>query len=181
MFAASAVLVCVMLPSSGQPFKITTVSFVVSATPPAPSALVVYPSSVLALVMWKLNGTGGYPIRSIAVIYQPVTSDLDNPSWHRTFPEEVTPGLVRNQFRYLVIGLHLRIYRVFALQTQLEIYKLEPNTTYRFRVWATNKLGPGDYAEALATTSPLSRGGGNVSLFTYTAIDTSILHLIYLR
>ncbi len=42
------------------------------------------------------------------------------------------------------------------MQTQLEIYKLHPNTTYRFRVWATNKLGPGDYAEVVATTKALS-------------------------
>lgn len=62
-----------------------------AATPPPPQRLVVYPSSVVALVMWSLNGTGGYPIKSISVIYQEVTDDLDNPSWHRTFPEEVGP------------------------------------------------------------------------------------------
>ncbi len=65
-----------------------------SATPPAPTNLTVYPSSVLALVTWKLNGTGGYPIRSITVIYQHVTDDLDNPSWHRTYPEELDPTIV---------------------------------------------------------------------------------------
>jgi len=67
-----------------------------TATPPAPTNLTVYPSSVLALVTWKLNGTGGYPIRSITVIYQHVTDDLDNPSWHRTFPEELDPTIVKN-------------------------------------------------------------------------------------
>nr|CAG4646490.1 EOG090X0B8X [Macrothrix elegans] len=109
--------------------SVAQVELHVKSTPPAPISLAVYPSSLLALVMWKLNGTGGYPITSITVIYQELTDDWDNPSWHRTYPEELSP-----------------------LSTQLEIYKLHPNTTYRFRVWATNKLGPGDYAEAIATT-----------------------------
>ena len=47
------------------------------------------------------------------------------------------------------------------LQTQLNIYRLQPNTTYRFRVWATNNLGPGDYAECLTTTKLLSNDEGN--------------------
>ena len=68
--------------------------FCTLATPPAPVALMVYPSSVLALVTWKLNGTGGYPIRSITVIYQPVTDDLEDPSWHRTFPQEIAASTV---------------------------------------------------------------------------------------
>lgn len=109
--------------------SVAQVELHVKTTPPAPQRLVVYPSSVVALVMWSLNSTGGYPIKSISVIYQEVTDDPDNPSWHRTFPEEVGP-----------------------LTTQMDIYKLEPNKTYRFRVWASNKLGPGDYAEVKATT-----------------------------
>nr|CAG4641946.1 EOG090X0B8X [Eurycercus lamellatus] len=117
--------------------SIAQVELHVKTTPPAPAALLVYPSSVLALVTWKLNSTGGYPIKSITIIYQQVTEDLNNPSWHRTFPEELTPTT-----------------------TQHEIYKLDPNTTYRFRVWATNKLGPGDYAEVVATTKSIMNAEG---------------------
>nr|CAG4648150.1 EOG090X0B8X [Moina brachiata] len=109
--------------------KIAQVELHVKTTPPAPVSLTVYPSSVLALVTWKLNSTGGYPLKSITVVYQEVLDDWGNPAWHRTYPEELEPTT-----------------------TQLEIYKLQANTTYRFRVWATNKLGPGDYAEAIATT-----------------------------
>nr|CAG4643422.1 EOG090X0B8X [Ilyocryptus agilis] len=114
--------------------NIAQVELHVKTPPPAPAALVVYPSAVLVLITWKVNGTGGYPIKSVTVIYQEVTEDDPNsPSWHRTFPEEVAPNI-----------------------TQVEVYKLLPNTTYRFRVWATNKLGPGDYSEVNATTKTLS-------------------------
>nr|CAG4647306.1 EOG090X0B8X [Megafenestra aurita] len=109
--------------------NIAHVELHVKTTPPAPALMTIYPSSVLALVTWKFNSTGGYPVKSISVIYQEVTDDWNNPAWHRTFPEELSPTM-----------------------TQLEIYKLQPNTTYRFRVWATNKLGPGDYMEVIATT-----------------------------
>lgn len=34
----------------------------------------------------------------------------------------------------------------------MEVYKLEPNTTYAFRIWAVNQLGRGDIAEVTSTT-----------------------------
>lgn len=68
---------------------------IIIATPPAPAYLTVYPSSVLALVTWKLNSTGGYPIKSISVIYQEVTDDWNDPAWHRTFPEELEAAIVK--------------------------------------------------------------------------------------
>ncbi len=50
---------------------------------------------MLALVTWKLNSTGGYPIKSVSVIYQEVTDDdWNNPAWHRTYPEELKPSIV---------------------------------------------------------------------------------------
>lgn len=71
-----------------------TYQFFLTATPPAPAFVTVYPSSVLALVTWKLNSTGGYPIKSISVIYQEVNDDWNNPAWHRTYPEELAPTIV---------------------------------------------------------------------------------------
>lgn len=33
------------------------------------------------------------------------------------------------------------------MQRQVDVYHLEPNTTYTFRVWATNQLGRGEIVE----------------------------------
>lgn len=49
----------------------------------------------------------------------------------------------------------------------MEIYKLHPNTTYKFRVWAINKLGPGDYAEVMATTKDTLDNQGINQLCTH--------------
>jgi len=128
---------------------ITTISRVqlhIKTTPPSPIEMHVYSTSTLALVTWQLNGTGGYPIRFITVIYQEVTDDPNNPSWHRTYPDSVGPDI-----------------------TQLNIYRLQPNMTYRFRVWATNKLGPGDYAEYLTTTKLVSSDEVQGSHLIWTA------------
>lgn len=35
----------------------------------------------------------------------------------------------------------------FNVQRQIDVYHLEPNTTYCFRVWATNQLGRGEIVE----------------------------------
>lgn len=112
---------------------VSRVQLHIKTAPPFPASMRVYPSSTLALATWQLNGTGGYPIKFITVMYQQVTDDPNDPAWHRTYPDSVGPEI-----------------------TQLDIYKLEPNTTYRFRVWATNKLGPGDNAEYLTTTKFIS-------------------------
>jgi hypothetical protein len=61
----------------------------------------------------------------------------------------------------------------FILQTQVEIYKLHPNTTYKFRVWAINKLGPGDYAEVMATTKDTLDNQGINQLCTHSSRRTS--------
>lgn len=41
---------------------------------------------------------------------------------------------------------------VIFLQRQIDIYKLQPNTSYAFRIWATNQLGSGEITEVVATT-----------------------------
>merc|ERR1712137_215042 len=129
-----------------QTTTISRVQLHIKTTPPSPVEMHVYPSSVMALVTWQLNGTGGYPIKLITVIYQEMTDDSNNPSWHRTYPDSVGPEI-----------------------TQLNIYRLQPNTTYRFRVWATNNLGPGDYAECLTTTKLLSNDEVQGSHLIWTA------------
>lgn len=37
-------------------------------------------------------------------------------------------------------------------QRQVDVYHLDTNASYWFRVWATNALGPGPPVEVLATT-----------------------------
>lgn len=34
----------------------------------------------------------------------------------------------------------------------MEVYRLEPNTTYEFRLWANNQLGSGDIVTTNVTT-----------------------------
>jgi hypothetical protein len=39
-----------------------------------------------------------------------------------------------------------------VLQRQIDVYRLDPNTTYVFRIWANNELGPGEETVLEATT-----------------------------
>jgi hypothetical protein len=38
------------------------------------------------------------------------------------------------------------------LQRQIDVYRLDPNTTYVFKIWANNQLGPGEETALEATT-----------------------------
>ena len=37
-------------------------------------------------------------------------------------------------------------------QRQIDVYRLDPNTTYVFKIWASNELGPGEETVLEATT-----------------------------
>ena len=63
----------------------------------------VYSSTVLALVTWKLDTTEDYCVTHVSVIYQKLTEDLNNPAWHRTYPEHVGPGVVNLSTVSLII------------------------------------------------------------------------------
>lgn len=39
-----------------------------------------------------------------------------------------------------------------CFQSQIDVYKLEPNSTYIFEVWASNELGEGEVVQVEATT-----------------------------
>lgn len=39
-----------------------------------------------------------------------------------------------------------------TLQRQIDVYRLDPNTTYVFKIWANNNLGPGEETVLEATT-----------------------------
>ncbi|PSN38015.1 hypothetical protein C0J52_19287 [Blattella germanica] len=41
---------------------------------------------------------------------------------------------------------------IYACTRQIDVYCLDPNTTYVFKIWASNKLGPGEETVLEATT-----------------------------
>lgn len=43
----------------------------------------------------------------------------------------------------------------------MEIYHLLPNTTYEFRIWGNNYIGPGEIATTIVTTLPEIGDDGN--------------------
>ncbi|KRT84345.1 Fibronectin domain-containing protein [Oryctes borbonicus] len=94
-------------------------------TPPPALFAIVHPSTILALLIWEVNGTGGYPITHFTAEYRLYTED----NWRAISPNNMSPNLRR-----------------------IEVYKLEPNTTYAFRIWAVNQLGKGDITEIVSTT-----------------------------
>ncbi|XKL67727.1 hypothetical protein PGB90_003218 [Kerria lacca] len=96
-------------------------------TPPALlSNVTIIPSTVHAMIRWVVTDDGGYPITNITIRYK---NDNGNDTWRLVNP-------------------HL----ISSLTTQADIYKLSPNSTYFFQIWASNKLGPGDITNATATT-----------------------------
>ncbi|XP_031356482.1 protein sidekick-2 isoform X2 [Photinus pyralis] len=90
-------------------------------TPPPLLSLSVHPSTILALVLWTVEDTGGYPIICFTAQYRLANSSEE---WKPISPNRISPN-----------------------SRQIEVYKLEPNTTYAFRVWGINQLGKGDVAE----------------------------------
>ncbi|CAG9768106.1 unnamed protein product [Ceutorhynchus assimilis] len=95
-------------------------------TPPPPLIVSIKPSTILVLVCWEVNGTGGYPIIYFTAQYRLA---FTNDSWIPISPNHIMPN-----------------------SRQLEVYSLRPNTTYEFRMWATNQLGKSSISNVLATT-----------------------------
>ncbi|XP_055712928.1 contactin-1 isoform X1 [Phlebotomus papatasi] len=109
-------------------------------TPPeAVSSFAVRASTVIAVLIWE------YPpkkllansVRSFTADFRKVPEEIildDNGSiieteWERLDPLNISPNI-----------------------RQLEVYHLIPNTSYEFRIWANNHLGPGEKTTVTATT-----------------------------
>jgi len=45
----------------------------------------------------------------------------------------------------------------------MEVYRLAPNTTYEFRIWANNELGSGEVVTTNVTTLPETKEEGEYS------------------
>ncbi|XP_014474074.1 PREDICTED: Down syndrome cell adhesion molecule-like protein 1 homolog [Dinoponera quadriceps] len=97
----------------------------VRTPPPALHNVWVKPSTILANILWEVGDTGGYPIIDFTAEYR-----LKPPAGEK--PEEWKP----------IVPTHIP-----PNSRQIDVYHLVPNTTYLFRVWATNQLGRGEIVE----------------------------------
>ncbi|RLU26824.1 hypothetical protein DMN91_000621 [Ooceraea biroi] len=96
-----------------------------NAPPPALRNVWVKPSTILANILWEVAGTGGYPIIDFTAEYRLKPGTGEKPEdWKPIIPTHIPPN-----------------------SRQIDVYHLVPNTTYSFRVWATNQLGKGDIVE----------------------------------
>ncbi|XP_059614265.1 contactin-1 isoform X1 [Phlebotomus argentipes] len=113
----------------------------VRSPPEAVSFFAVRASTVIAVLIWE------YPpkrliansVRSFTADFRQVPEDVEldadgniiETEWERLDPLNISPNI-----------------------RQLEVYHLIPNTSYEFRIWANNHLGPGEKATVTATTIP---------------------------
>ncbi|XP_019864987.1 contactin-3 [Aethina tumida] len=104
----------------------STIHVSVRSPPPPLINVSVRPSTILALILWDVQGNGGYPIINFTAQYRLAYSGSN---WLPISPNHITPN-----------------------SRQIEVYKLTPNTTYEFRIWATNQLGRGEITEVIGTT-----------------------------
>ncbi|KAL6258770.1 hypothetical protein P5V15_010718 [Pogonomyrmex californicus] len=97
----------------------------VRTPPPALHNVWVKPSTILANILWEVAGTGGYPIIDFTAEYRlkPIAGE-EPEDWKPITPTHIPPN-----------------------SRQIDVYHLVPNTTYSFRVWATNQLGKGEVVE----------------------------------
>ncbi|XP_075220763.1 protein sidekick-1 isoform X2 [Lycorma delicatula] len=95
----------------------------VKSHPPPLVNVTVHPSTILALLRWDVEDNGGYPITHFTAKYRLAHSPPGQPPdpWHPVLPPRIDPSA-----------------------TQIDVYRLEPNSTYQFQVWANNKLGEGE-------------------------------------
>ncbi|XP_043515653.1 contactin-2 isoform X4 [Frieseomelitta varia] len=103
----------------------TRISVQVRTPPPALHNVWVKPSTILANILWEVAGTGGYPIIDFTAEYRLKPNAGEEPEdWKPIVPTHIPPN-----------------------SRQIDVYHLVPNTTYSFRVWATNQLGRGEIVE----------------------------------
>ncbi|XP_022120911.1 Down syndrome cell adhesion molecule-like protein 1 homolog [Pieris rapae] len=106
------------------------VNVTVRTEPPPLVNVTVHASTILAIILWNVAGDGGHPIIDFTAQYRsamPVNGTLE--AWKPISPNHISPN-----------------------SRQIDVYHLEPNASYWFRVWANNVLGPGPPVEVLATT-----------------------------
>ncbi|XP_055934618.1 neural cell adhesion molecule L1-like isoform X1 [Argiope bruennichi] len=105
-----------------------TIELYVKTPPGKLKNVTVHPSTVVATVRWHVDNDGGYPITNFTLLYRPTKANASE-SWHMPQPVHVSPAV-----------------------RQFFIYQLRPGTDYIFKIWATNKLGPGEAVTVRAST-----------------------------
>ncbi|XP_026327694.1 uncharacterized protein LOC113235985 [Hyposmocoma kahamanoa] len=106
------------------------VNLTVRTEPPPLVNVTVHASTILALILWNVAGDGGHPIIDFTAQYRsatPINGSLE--PWRAISPNHISPN-----------------------SRQIDVYHLDTNASYSFRVWATNALGPGPPVEVVATT-----------------------------
>lgn len=63
-----------------------------SASPPALLDVVVHPSTILALILWQVKDTGGYPLIYFTAQYKLAYDDEDE--WKYITPIHISPNSV---------------------------------------------------------------------------------------
>ncbi|KRF82519.1 uncharacterized protein Dvir_GJ19545, isoform C [Drosophila virilis] len=115
------------------------IKLTVRTTPGPVSQLYFKASTILGFLIWRFNKTqsGGYPVRSFTAEYRnvsyrtpPANASYEH-EWSRMDPINIAPNV-----------------------RQMEVYRLAPNTTYEFRIWANNELGSGEVVTTNVTTLP---------------------------
>lgn len=107
----------------------------VRVPPPALSNVTIVPSTVLALLLWEVTDTGGYPISHFSARYrlkeptllsdhQSEEKSLLDYTWHWVVPEQIKPSV-----------------------REIDVYQLRPNSSYLFEIWASNHLGAGEITQ----------------------------------
>ncbi|XP_071530005.1 contactin-4 isoform X2 [Panulirus ornatus] len=111
---------------------IYAVHLVVRGPPDPPENVTISTSTVIAVVMWHLhleedweNSPEG-PKTTLHLRYRPLHSE----AWLH-LPHHIPPS-----------------------QSRLEVYKLQPNTTYEFELWTSNVYGKSEVVSVITTTHP---------------------------
>lgn len=150
------------------------IKLTVRTTPGPVTQLYFKASTILGFLIWRFNKTqsGGYPVRSFTAEYRnisyrtpPANASYEH-EWVRMDPINIAPNVVsggsssslilrakyfyNNHFRFIIT----------SGQRQMEVYRLAPNTTYEFRIWANNELGSGDVVTTNVTTLPETKEEG---------------------
>lgn len=114
------------------PHPHSSAQLVVRTPPGRLSNITVHPSTVVATVRWHITSDGGCPLSHFTLAYQPTQQPPANSSAaaHHYLPVHISPAA-----------------------RQFFVYHLEPGTPYMFRMWASNRLGPGEATTVYASTS----------------------------
>ncbi|KAH8342288.1 hypothetical protein KR084_004171, partial [Drosophila pseudotakahashii] len=112
---------------------------IVRTVPGPVSQLYFKASTILGFLIWRFNKTqsGGYPVRSFTAEYRNVS--------YKTPPANSSFEHAWSRMDPINIAFNVR---------QMEVYRLAPNTTYEFRIWANNELGSGEVVTTTVTTLP---------------------------